>query len=194
MNTAQAIDDRLAWVKERAARAASAAQISTSTPSVIEQISSPVISPQACMTVEREVVRMTSNMKASKQKPFPPFDIAVSVPAETIDANPLPTKDAQFAALQSIGLLGMKTRADDVLLVIATACKAGVEDLTGREIQALYERRYGRRIESGTISARVSELLLAQRILRRPQTRICTVTREVAAPVYVVMKQTRMVW
>lgn len=172
MNTAQAIDDRLAWVKERAARAASAAQISTSTPSVIEQISSLVISPQAFVAPK----------------------MVVSVPAETIDANPLPTKDAQFAALQSIGLLGMKTRADDVLLVIATACKAGVEDLTGREIQALYERRYGRRIESGTISARVSELLAARRILRRPQTRICTVTREIAAPVYVVMKQTRMAY
>ena len=168
-------DDKLAWLRERAARAQAAASISASVPSVIEAISSPVISPQAFAA-----------RAAPKQ--------AVLVPAETVDANPLPTKDAQMAALSAMGLLGMKTRADDVLLVIATACRAGVDDLTGREIQTLYERRYGRRIESGTISARVSELLAARRILRRPQTRICTVTREIAAPVYVVMKQTRMVW
>ena len=167
------LDDKLAWLRERTARAQAAASISPSVPSVIEAISSPVISPQAFAAPA-----------APKQ--------AVQVPTETVDANPLPTKNAQMAALSAIGLLGMKTRADDVLLVIATACRVGVEDLTGREIQALYERRYGRRIESGTISARVSELLAARRILRRPQTRICTVTREVAAPVYVVMKQVRM--
>ena len=174
------LDDKLAWLRERAARAQAAASIS--------------------VTVERE--SMPSGIKASSERPTPVCEVsagfalkqAVQVPAETVDANPLPTKDAQMAALSAIGLLGMKTRADDVLLVIATACRAGVEDLTGREIQALYERRYGRRIESGTISARVSELLAARRILRRPQTRICTVTREIAAPVYVVMKQTRMAW
>lgn len=176
------LDDKLAWLRERTARAQAAASISTSVPSVIEQISSPAISPQAFAATTA-----TTAPTAPRQ--------AVQVPVETVDANPsnpLPTKDAQMAALQAIGLLGMKTRADDVLLVIATACRAGVDDLTGREIQTLYERRYGRRIESGTISARVSELLAARRILRRPQTRICTVTREVAAPVYVVMKQVRM--
>ena len=170
MNTALSTDERYAASMARVQQRM--ASISTSTPSVIEQISSPVISLQAFVAPKAAVV----------------------VPAETIDANPLPTKDAQFAALQHMGLIGLKSRADDIFLVVATACKAGVEDLTGREIQSLYERRYGRRIESGTISARVSELLAARRILRRPQTRICTVTREIAAPVYVVMKQTRMVW
>lgn len=174
MSAALSTEDRYAASMARAQQRV--AQISTSRPSVIERISSPVISPQAYATP----------VSTPKQ--------AVQVPVEMVDANPLPAKDAQFAALQGMGLLGLKTRADDVLLVIATACRAGVDDLTGREIQALYERRYGRRIESGTISARVSELLLAQRILRRPQSRICTVTREVAAPVYVVMKQTRMAW
>jgi hypothetical protein len=170
MNAAQAYEDRLAWVKERAARVVSAASISAPVPSVIERISSPVISPQA----------------------FVAPNVAVVVPSETVDANPLPAKDAQFAALQRMGLIGLKSRADDIFLIIATACRAGVDDLTGREIQALYERRYGRRIESGTISARVSELLAARRILRRPQRRVCTVTREMVASVYVVMKQVRM--
>lgn len=171
------LDDKLAWLRERTARAQANTLISTSVPSVIEQSSTLVVDP--VVSVLKTAVHMAER-------------VAVVVPAETVDANPLPTKDAQMAALSAIGLLGMKTRADDVLLVIATACRAGVDDLTGREIQTLYERRYGRRIESGTISARVSELLAARRILRRPQTRICTVTREVAAPVYVVMKQVRM--
>ncbi len=169
------LDDKLAWLRERAARAQANVSISTSVPSVIERISSPVISPQAYVA------------------PSAPAQ-AVQVPDEAVDGNPLPTLDAQVAALQGMGLIGLKTRADDIYLIVATACKNGADDLTGREIQALYERRYGRRIESGTISARVSELLAAQRILRRPQTRLCTVTRKVAAPVYVVMKQTRMVW
>jgi hypothetical protein len=174
MMAAPSTNDRyealMAAAKERAARAVSAASISAPLPSVIERISSPVISPQA----------------------FAAPKAAVAVPTETVDANPLPAKDAQFAALQRMGLIGLKSRADDIFLIVATACKAGVDDLTGREIQTLYERRYGRRIESGTISARVSELLAARRILRRPQSRVCTVTREMAAPVYVVMKQVRM--
>jgi hypothetical protein len=185
MMAAPSTNDRyealMASAKERAARAAANASIS--------------------VTVEREIVRMPADgqMKQSSERPFPVCQFsaiepkqAVAVPTETIDANPLPAKDAQFAALQRMGLIGLKSRADDIFLVIATACRAGTEDLTGREIQALYERRYGRRIESGTISARVSELLAARRILRRPQSRVCTVTREMAAPVYVVMKQVRM--
>jgi hypothetical protein len=188
MNAAQTYEDRLAWVKERAARAVSAASISAPVPSVIERISSPVISPQAYAAPVNPVSPVDPVVSILKTA------VHVGVPAETVDANPLPAKDAQFAALQRMGLIGLKSRADDIFLIVATACRAGVEDLTGREIQTLYERRYGRRIESGTISARVSELLAARRILRRPQRRVCTVTREVAAPVYVVMKQTRMVW
>jgi hypothetical protein len=186
MNAAQAYEDRLAWVKERAARAVSAVSISAPVPSVIERISSPVISPQALaapIDLVNPVDPVVSVLKTA---------VHVGVPFETVDSNPLPAKDAQFVALQRMGLIGLKSRADDIFLIIATACRAGVDDLTGREIQALYERRYGRRIESGTISARVSELLAARRILRRPQSRVCTVTREMAAPVYVVMKQVRM--
>lgn len=148
MSTSQAIDRHLEWIAERAARAAGVVSISTSTASVIERISSPVISCQAYVA--------------------PAAAQAVQVPDEVVDGNPLPTLDAQVAALQGMGLIGLKTRADDIYLIVATACKNGADDLTGREIQALYERRYGRRIESGTISARVSELLAAQRILRRP--------------------------
>ncbi len=71
------------------------ASISTSVPDVIEAISSQAF---AAATAPKQAVRG---------------------PAETVDTNPLPTKDAQMAGLSAIGLLGMKTRADDVLLVIA---------------------------------------------------------------------------
>lgn len=170
MSNDERYEQSMAKAKERAARAQANVSISTSVPSVIEAIS---FQSFAAATTPKQ---------------------AVQVPDEVVDGNPLPTLDAQVAALQGMGLIGLKTRADDIYLIVATACKNGADDLTGREIQALYERRYGRRIESGTISARVSELLAAQRILRRAQTRLCTVTRKVAAPVYVVMKQTRMVY
>jgi hypothetical protein len=138
-------------------------------------------------------VQISTSAPVVQVVPVLPVTSAV-VPPAVLDEVALPTKEAQCQALTNMGLIGLKTRADDVYLVIATACRAGVQDLTGREIQSLYERRYGRRIESGTISARVSELIAAHRVLRRPVTRVCTVTGEMAAPVYVVMKQVRLVY
>ena len=169
MSTQTALDDRLAWLKERAARAQSQASISITAPSVIEQISTPYISPHFQPVAGAPIAKVAINSEAL-----------------------LPTKEVQYQALERMGLLGLKTRADDVFLIVATACRAGAADLTGREIQVLYERRYGRRIESGTISARVNELITAQRFFRRGKSRECTVTHEMAAPVYVVAKQVRM--
>jgi hypothetical protein len=171
MNTAQAIDDRLAWVKERAARAQAQAQISTSMPSVIERISSPVISPAA----------------------FAPPAPAPSpvIPTET---KPRATKEASFLALGQMGLIGLKTSADNVYLVIAAACRNGAADLTRRELQALYEQRFECRMDASSISARVNELVTAQRVFERKDNRVCTVTGNMVGAVYVVMKQVRLVY
>jgi hypothetical protein len=169
MNTAQAIDDRLAWVKERAARAQAQTQISTFVPSVIERISSPVISPAA----------------------FAPPAPAPSpvIPSET---KPRATKEASFQSLANIGLLGIKKDSDDIYLVIALACRAGAVDLTRREIRELAEQRFERRIDSSWISRCVNDLVKAQRVLERPDNRVCTVTGNMVGAVYVVMKQQRM--
>ena len=170
---AQAIDDKLAWVRERAARAALNVSISTSAKAVDVAAFAPL-----------------------PPLPLPVKPIPVDVPEVPTDRHSAKhdTKDASYLALSQLGLMGIKTSADDVFLIIAGACKAGALDVTGREIQALYERRFERRIESGTISARVNELIAAGRIFRRHEPRICTRTQKMAHPVYVVMKQVRMVF
>lgn len=104
------------------------------------------------------------------------------------------TKEASFLALGQLGLLGLKTSADDVYLVIAAACKAGAADLTRRELQALFEKRFERRMDASSISARVNELVTAQRVLERKDNRVCTVTGNMVGAVYVVMKQQRLVY
>ena len=168
MNTAQAIDDRLAWVKERAARAQAQAQISTSVPSgVVVAFAPPAPAP-------------------TPSQPASPV-----IPTET---KPRATKEASFLALGQMGLLGLKTSADNVYLVIAAACRNGAADLTRRELQALYEQRFECRMDASSISARVNELVTAQRVFERKDNRVCTVTGNMVGAVYVVMKQVRLVY
>lgn len=169
-----AIDKHQAWLKERATRAAANVQISASVPSVIERISSPVIAP----------VR----------------PVLAAVP--TADAPVERVKGASFLALQRMGLIGLKKACDDIYLVIAAACMPvlqggmGVADLTRREVRELAEKRFERRIDDAWISARVFELVFADRVLERPVKRLCTLsgTDNLVGAVYVVPKQVRLVY
>lgn len=171
MSTDERYEQSMAKAKERAARSQANGSISTSVPSVIERISSPVISPQAYVA------------------PAPVLPV-------TTEPKPRATKEASYLALGQLGLIGLKTSADDVYLVIAAACKAGdgSTDLTRRELQALFEKRFERRMDASSISARVNELVTAQRVFERKDNRVCSITGNMVGAVYVVMKQTRMVW
>lgn len=166
MTVADQLDDKLAWVRERAARAQANALISV-----------PV----------RDVVI------APLQDFAPPAPAPVQ-PILPTEPKPRATKEASFLALGQMGLLGLKTSADDVYLVIAAACRSGVADLTRRELQALFEKRFERRMDASSISARVNELVTAQRVFERPDNRVCTVTGNMVGVVYVVMKQVRLVY
>ena len=169
------LDNKLAWLRERAARAQANASISTPVRSVIEQISSPVIAPQSFA-------------------PPAPSPISPVQPIVPTEPKPRATKEASYLALGQLGLVGLKTSADDVYLVIAAACKAGAADLTRRELQALFEKRFERRMDASSISARVNELVTAQRVFERKDNRVCGVTGNMVGAVYVVMKQTRLVY
>jgi hypothetical protein len=166
MTVADRFDDKLAWVRERAARAQANPLISTSSQS--------------------EVVALPQSFAPPMPAPVPPI-----VPTEP---KPRATKEASYLALGQLGLVGLKTSADDVYLVIAAACKAGAADLTRRELQALFEKRFERRMDASSISARVNELVTAQRVLERLDNRVCTVTGNMVGAVYVVMKQVRLVY
>lgn len=164
MTTADLIDDKLAWVRERAARAQALALIS---------------------------VGVGSEAVAPLQAFAPPVPAPVQ-PILPTEPKPRATKEASFLALGQMGLLGLKSSADDIYLVIAAACRAGVHDLTRREIRNLAEQRFERRIDDSWISARVFTLVDSGRVLERPDNRVCTVTGNMVGAVYVVMKQQRM--
>lgn len=159
------LDDKLAWLRERAARAQANALISASLQSAVPAVPQS-FAPQAPTPVTQPIVPTEPKQRA--------------------------TKEASFQSLANIGLLGIKKDSDDIYLVIALACRSGAVDLTRREIRELAEARFERRIDSSWISRCVNDLVKAQRVLERPDNRLCTVTGNMVGAVYVVMKQQRM--
>ena len=96
-------------------------------------------------------------------------------------------------ALAAMSLPGRKLQADDVLLVVTLACRAGVKDLSLREIKKLYVTRFGRDIDVSTVSGRVNGLVAAKRLLRLPESRrLCTQSGASVLPVTVPATQARM--
>jgi len=104
---------------------------------------------------------------------------------------------------QSLGAVGQrteKTDADAIERVIRDACRAGAKDISGREIQAVLRatRHEGHgmsdsAMEAGSISARVTKLVTAGRVLRAAESRKCTVTQRDILPLSMPMVQGRLV-
>lgn len=103
------------------------------------------------------------------------------------------TSPASAQAFAQVGNVVLKTEADKILDICLGAQRNGAQDLSGREIQARYELLYGKRIDSGTVSARVNALILAGRLKRSQISRACSVTGRDIYPVLVLMAQTRLV-
>lgn len=95
-------------------------------------------------------------------------------------------------SLAGLSLPGQKTQADDVFLVVQLACRAGVKDLSLREIKQAYMRRFERDIDVSTVSARVNNLVTAQRLMRSTQSRPCSLSGKSVLPVSVPAKQAPM--
>ena len=102
------------------------------------------------------------------------------------------THQTSAQAFSSLGNMVLKTEADKILDIVLAAQRNGMDDLSGREIQARYELQYGKRIDSGTVSARVNALILANRLSRSPIARICSVTGRDIYPVRVPATQGRL--
>lgn len=103
------------------------------------------------------------------------------------------THQTSAQSLSSLGNMVLKTEADKILDICVGAQRNGAHDMSGREIQQRYEFLYGRRIDSGTVSARVNALILAGRLKRSSIARACSVTGRDIYPVLVLMAQTRLV-
>lgn len=103
------------------------------------------------------------------------------------------THQTSAQAFSSLGNMVLKTEADKILDICVGAQRNGAHDMSGREIQQRYEFLYGRRIDSGTVSARVNALILAGRLNRSSIARACSVTGRDIYPMLVLMAQTRLV-
>lgn len=95
-------------------------------------------------------------------------------------------------AFDGIGIRQLKGELDKIHDIVLAAARHGIDDMSGREIQQRYELIYGRRIDSGTVSARVKGLIDASRLERVMVTRACKVTGKDIHPVRVLAQQTRL--
>ena len=119
---------------------------------------------------------------------------AQSAAAQPAPANPTadPGKHTSAAARDAIGLTKISKQAQAVLEVVRIAHKAGVDDLTGREIRAWWRKVHvGQDIDTSTLSPRIGELISAGLLERLPK-RFCKVTNIPAGPVRAVAQQTRL--
>lgn len=85
-------------------------------------------------------------------------------------------RDTSAMALDAVGLTGRMGLQNKILDICLREQRGGAEDLSGKEIQVIFERQYGQRIEASTVSGRVNELVAAKRLERIVLTRKCTVT------------------
>ena len=96
---------------------------------------------------------------------------------------------------QSLALMGLgeiKTLQDRILDICIRAQRNGVADLSGGEIQKRYELQYGQRLDKSSISARVNNLVSANRLERLQHARVCQVSGRNIAPVRVPAVQARL--
>lgn len=120
---------------------------------------------------------------------------------QTFATNPAPvivnearqSMDTSAQALSDLGLRKLKGELDKIHDIVLAAARHGIDDMSGREIQQRYELIYGKRIDSGTVSARVKNLVDGRRLQRRIMTRACQVTGHDIHPVCVVATQVRLV-
>lgn len=110
-----------------------------------------------------------------------------------MDITPAITRVSSAQSLEAVGLLGRASLMDKIEGICIARQRNGAQDLSGKEIQQLYEALHGVRLESGTISARIAGLIDAGRLVRRPEQRLCAVTGRNICPVYAPAKQTRLV-
>lgn len=116
---------------------------------------------------------------------------------QTVDIQPVEkalqrATDTSAQALDAVGLRRMAGQRRKIFDIVVEAARAGVSDMSLREIQGRYEYLEGKRIDAGTVSARVHNLLAAGWLHRRADVRDCRVTGHSVHPVYVLPEQQRL--
>lgn len=103
------------------------------------------------------------------------------------------TLDTQSDGLRAVGVKRLAKQQQEIKDVVLRCCAPFVGDMSLVEIQREYERIYGRRIDVSRVSARVSNMVAGGQLLRRSETRPCTVTGRMVHPVFPPLKQARLV-
>lgn len=102
------------------------------------------------------------------------------------------TLDTSSSAFEALGFKRMARQQQAIFDVVLACQRAGARDMSLTEIRDEYERKHGGRIDLNRVSARVSNLVAAQRLARRVDTRLCSMTGRAVHPVYVPEKQARL--
>lgn len=100
--------------------------------------------------------------------------------------------DTSAQALAAFGLKKMAKQQHEIFDVVLGAQRNGAADMSLTEIRDAYERLHARRIDLNRVSARVSNLVAAGRLVRRQNTRPCTVSGQQIRPVFVPESQARL--
>ena len=103
------------------------------------------------------------------------------------------TLDTQSDSLRSVGLKKLARQQQEILDVVVACCESLTGDMSLVEIQDAYERIHERRIDVSRVSARVSNMVAGGRLLRRTETRPCSITGRMVHPVFPPQKQARLV-
>ncbi len=102
------------------------------------------------------------------------------------------TIDTQSESLKAVGVKGMAKSLNEVFEVIRIGIERGASDMSLTEIRDLYEHLHEKRIDLNRVSARVSNLIAAQRLERRSDTRPCLISKRNVHPVFIPLKQARL--
>ncbi|MEN9887045.1 MAG: hypothetical protein RL758_1623 [Pseudomonadota bacterium] len=102
------------------------------------------------------------------------------------------TLDTSAEAFKAVGLKNLAKQQQDILDVVLAAQRNGAQDMSLTEIRDAYERLHGKRIDLNRVSARVSNLVAGGRLVRKEQTRPCSISQRNIHPVCAPERQARL--
>lgn len=101
--------------------------------------------------------------------------------------------DTSAQALDAVGLRAMAGQRRKIFDIVVAAQRRGGRDMSMREIQRVYEANECRRIDIGTVSARVNNLIAAGWLHRSVDiSRPCSITGITVHPVFAMPQQVRL--
>lgn len=96
---------------------------------------------------------------------------------------------------RDISMPKRKGQLDDIFDLVVAAVRNGAHDMSLQEIAYMFEMVHGKRIDVGTVSGRVNQLVAASRLVRAPGSeRRCSRSGKVVHPVTVPAHQDRFAY